>query len=222
MTKRRHCPPFDEFDTTMARRPVGKPLPAEFRAPAEPARERSERFLADRAQPGFGAQMIHQDDFAARPDDTGKLIERGLGVGHRCDHILRYHHIEGGLGKCEMLRIHHREAVNVAEPAFRNARFGFTQHWRRKIDPDEPVRRGIIRQREPSANADFKDPATDALRRGSRRFAAAFEHRTEDEVVDRRPARIGFRDGRFVELVGHKLVGWLALERDRERQAARI
>jgi len=31
--------------------------------------------------------------------------------------------------------------------AFRDARFGFAQHRHRKIDPDEPVRRRVIRQR---------------------------------------------------------------------------
>ena len=38
----------------------------------------------------------------------------GSGIGHRIDDILRDHHVEGRVGKCQILGVHHREALDVA------------------------------------------------------------------------------------------------------------
>ena len=52
----------------------------------------------------------------------------------------------------------------------------------------------------PGADADFKDAPADALGRGDRRLTAALENRAKDEIVKRRPARIGFGDGLRVQI----------------------
>src|SRR5271156_723421 len=46
MPERRHRPAFKDFDAAVARHPFGNPLPAEFRPPAEPPRQRREQLLA--------------------------------------------------------------------------------------------------------------------------------------------------------------------------------
>ena len=146
MSERRHGPPFDQLDAAMQGGPARQPLPTEFRMPAETARERGEAFLADRAQSGFGTEMIDQNDFAPRPSDANKLIECRLGIGHRRDHVLRHDDIECRGGKCEMLRIHHSKPVDVDKPMGGDAGLSFAQHRRREIDPDQAVGRGVTGQ----------------------------------------------------------------------------
>jgi hypothetical protein len=74
------------------------------------------------------------------------------------------------------------------------------QHRLGNIDAANPAVARILRQRDAGADADFQDAAADALGRGDRRVAAAFKHRAEDEIVDRRPPRIGLGDGVGVEV----------------------
>src|SRR5262249_15353608 len=203
MPERRHCPPLDQFNAAVARRPFGKPLPAEFRPPAKPARHGSERFFEHRPQPGLGTEMVHQNDFAAGPDDAGKFIKRRFRIGHSGDHVLRDDHIEASFRKGEMLRIHDGEPVDIAEPPLPDSRFGFAQHRRRQIDTDQGGAAGVWGQRYPGAAAVCEEAAADAFRRRDRRFAPALEHGAEYEVVDRRPASVSFGDYGFVELIGH-------------------
>ena len=54
--------------------------------------------------------------------------------------------------------------------------------------------RRIVGQRDAGADADVEDAPADPLGRRDRGLAAGVEHRAEDEIVDRRPARIGLRD----------------------------
>ena len=54
------------------------------------------------------------------------------------------------------------------------------------------------------ADANLKDAPADPLCRRDRRFAPAIEHRTEHQIIDRRPARVGFGDAVLVELNPHK------------------
>src|SRR6516162_7790777 len=84
------------------------PLPAEFRPPAESPRDRGKALLEDAARSGLGAEMVDEDDLAARLGHARKLVERRLRVGHRGDDVLRDHRVEEGVGEAEMLRIHHR------------------------------------------------------------------------------------------------------------------
>src|SRR5262249_60665952 len=59
-------------------------------------------------------------------------------------------------------------------------------------------------QRAPVACAPVEAPAADALGRGDRSLAAGVENRAEDEIVDRRPARIGLRDRVDVDFARHR------------------
>src|SRR5450759_1225966 len=76
MPERRHGAPFDHAHSAMALGPVGERPKAEFRPPAEPARQRRETSFEQAARAGFGADMIDQHDLAARPDDARAFIER--------------------------------------------------------------------------------------------------------------------------------------------------
>src|SRR5262249_14880199 len=203
MPERRHCPPLDQFNAAVARRPFGQPLPAEFRPPAKPAGQRSERFFERRPQPGLGAEMVHQNDFAAGPDDAGKFIKRRFRIGHSGDHVLRDDHVEASFRKCQMLRIHDGEPVDIAELTLPDPRLGFAQHRRRQVDTAQAVWGRVTGERYSRADADFEEAAADAFRRSDRRFAPALEHGAEYQVVDRRPASISFGDYGFVELIGH-------------------
>jgi hypothetical protein len=139
MTERRHRAPLDKVNAAMFRHPPGQALPAEFRPPAETARQRREAFLGNRPQTSFGAEMIDENDFTPRPGDADEFIERRLWVRHRGNHILRDHDIECRFGKCEVLRIHDRKTVDIAELAIIDTGFGFAQHWRRQVHAHKPV-----------------------------------------------------------------------------------
>ena len=79
MTERRHRAPLDELDPAMTRRPMRQPPPAEFRVPAEAARQRREAFLSRRTQAALGAANWHdaqKDKFEARYRDLQRSIDR--------------------------------------------------------------------------------------------------------------------------------------------------
>ena len=57
----------------------------------------------------FRADMVDEDQFAARLEHAHKFIECGLRVRHRGDDILRHHRVEIVIGKTKLLRVHHRE-----------------------------------------------------------------------------------------------------------------
>src|ERR1700691_3634080 len=48
MPKRRHCAPLDDAHAAVPRGPLPQPLPAEFRPPAKPPRERREPLFEGR------------------------------------------------------------------------------------------------------------------------------------------------------------------------------
>ena len=76
-------------------------IPAASRAGAPPARSPAR---TARRSPASAPMMIDQDDLAAGLEHARELVERRLRVGHRGDDVLRHHHVEGGVGKAEMLR----------------------------------------------------------------------------------------------------------------------
>src|SRR5580698_10689629 len=107
MSERRHGAPLDNAHTAVSRGPLRQAPPTEFRAPSEPARERREPLFKQSAPTAVGAQMIHQNDLAARLNDADKLVERRLGIRHRGDDILRDNDIKYAVAEAEMLRVHH-------------------------------------------------------------------------------------------------------------------
>ena len=58
------------------RSPLRQPVPAELGPPAEPTGDRREPAFERGAQAGLGAEMIYQDDLAARPQHAHEFIQR--------------------------------------------------------------------------------------------------------------------------------------------------
>ncbi len=57
-----------------------------------------------------------------------ELVERRLRVGHRGDDVLRDHHVEDGVGEAEMLRVHHRQRLDMGELVLGDALLRLAQH----------------------------------------------------------------------------------------------
>jgi hypothetical protein len=67
-----------------------------------------------------------------------------------------------------------------------------------------------LRQRDPGADADLEDAAADPLGGGDGGETPALEHLRENEIVDRRPARVGLRDGPHIEIgFGERAHAWI-------------
>src|SRR5664279_4211592 len=64
----RHRPALDQAHAAVARGPIGKPLETESRPPAKQLRQRREAYLEDATRACLGADVIDQDDLAARLD----------------------------------------------------------------------------------------------------------------------------------------------------------
>src|SRR5580658_6741045 len=97
MPERRHRAALDDLHAAMARGPLRQAFPAEFRPPAEPARQRREAMLEYRAQAGLGAEMVDQDDLTAGFEHADELVERRFRVRHDGDDVLRDHDVEGAV-----------------------------------------------------------------------------------------------------------------------------
>src|SRR6202048_4385941 len=188
-----------------------EPLPAEFRAPAEPAGDRCKPLLEGAPQALLRAEVVDQDDLAPRPGHARNLVERALGVGHRGDDVLRDDDVEESIGKRQLLRVHDGERLDMRQPVRGNARMRLAQHWLAIIDPDQPVCSRVIGQRNPGADPDFKNASADALGSCNRGLAAGVEHRPEHEVIERRPTRIRLGNRADVDLARHAPVTPLAL-----------
>src|ERR1700730_1632076 len=78
-----------------------------------------------------------------------------------------------------------------------------TQHRLREIDANELSCSSIIGEGEAGANADFKNSAPRVLRRGDGGAPGTLENRTENKIIDGRPARIGLRNCVFLDLFPH-------------------
>ena len=135
-----------------------KPAEAEFRPPAEPARDRRKPLLEQAARARFGADVVDQHDLAARLEYAGELVERCFRIGHRGDDVLRHHHVE------EIVR--QRQALRRPSPPAPRHCESFCSATRscalRSIGSDRstPTSRllaRIVGQRNAGADADFED-----------------------------------------------------------------
>src|SRR5262245_10609136 len=66
MSERRHRAAFEQPHAAMALGPSRQPLPAEFRPPAQPPRDRRKALLEHAPRPRLGAEMVDQNDLATR------------------------------------------------------------------------------------------------------------------------------------------------------------
>src|SRR5208283_657825 len=82
MPQRRHGAPLDKADHAGSRGPSRIALERKLRAPAELACGWRKSMLERPPQSGLGADAADQHDLAARLQDAGELVERGLRVRH--------------------------------------------------------------------------------------------------------------------------------------------
>src|SRR5262249_58270504 len=75
MSERRHGAALEQPHAAVALGPSRQPLPAEFRLPAQPPRDRRKALLEHAPRPRLGAEMVDQDDFAARLGHPPKLLD---------------------------------------------------------------------------------------------------------------------------------------------------
>src|SRR5215831_14822829 len=91
---------------------------------------------------------------------------------------------------------------SYALPSLQQHRFG-------NIDTNNAVGAGVTRQRYTGADADLKNATSNPFSGFDRYLAAAFKHRSEYQIVNRRPSRIGSCNGFFVEFAVHRLGSFL-------------
>src|SRR5262249_6977816 len=116
MAKRRHGPSLDQAHLVWsALGPLREPLPRKLGAPAELVVDGLRPALKHAARSSVGAHPVEQDDLPARLEDTRKLIERYLGMGHGVDDVLRHHDIERSIGKIQALGVHNSETLDIVE-----------------------------------------------------------------------------------------------------------
>lgn len=89
-----------------------------------------------------------------------------------------------------MLSIHDLQLLDIGQGKVRHPPLRLAKHRFGKIYPDYAVLRGVARERNASADANFENPATDLLRCGDRLPPPAIEHGAKDQIVDGSPARI--------------------------------
>ena len=202
-----HGPVLDQSHATVTLGPIGQPSEAEFGPPAESARYWRKADFECTTRPRLCADMIDQYDLTAWPYDTREFVERGFGLRHRRDDELCHDDIKGPIRQCHPLGIHHRQRFDIGQFVFRYAFVRFTQHGFGQINANQPVFASIFRKRNTGAHTDFEDaPAgrpTGLLSRFDRSASTSIEHRTEDEIVDRCPSRIGTFHARFVDISPH-------------------
>jgi hypothetical protein len=121
------------------------------------------------------------------------------GCGHRGDDELRDHAIEGAVGEGEVGAVHHAEALHVVKFLAVHALLRLAQHRLGNIDTDHFMRLVEIGKFQAGADADVQNAAADAGRGVGRRAAPHVEQRAENDVINGRPAGIGFFDGSAVQ-----------------------
>ena len=103
MPERRHRTALDDAYAGVRRQPIARDgpsgIPGASPGAARPAQNLARRRGANPSRP----RVVDQNDLAASLGDTGNLIERGLGIGHRRDDVLRHHDVEKSIGKAQML-----------------------------------------------------------------------------------------------------------------------
>src|SRR5262245_28741575 len=200
MAERRHGAAFDQLDGADLIGPLPVALPGEFGPPAELARRRCDAMFDGPPQSRLRADAAEDDDLTARFEDPGEFIKRSFGVRHRRHDILRYDDVKRIIGKFETLGVHDFEAFDMTEPQHAYAFTRLVEHGFGNIDTDDAVGARIVRQGDAGADADFENAAADTFGGRDRGTPAALEHRSEHEVVNRRPAVVGFFQRELVDV----------------------
>ena len=93
-------------------------------------------------------------------------------------------------GKDQALGVHDLQALDMLQALLGDALARLAQHGLGQVDADHARGRRVVRQADAGADADVENAPADAIGGGDGRVPRALEHRAEDEIVDRRPARI--------------------------------
>src|SRR5262249_29141093 len=204
MAKRWHGPSLDQAHPVWsALDPLCEPLPRKLGAPTELVGDGLKQVFEDAARSRVGTHPVEQDDLPARLEDTRKLIERYLGMGHGVDDVLRHHDIERSIGKIQALGVHNSETLDIVESPPGDTATRLQQHVRGEIDSEHAAALGIIGQRNSSADADLEDTSANAFAGCNRRPSTSFEYRAEHQIIDGRPSRIDLGDSVSVDIGGH-------------------
>src|SRR5579864_1073597 len=115
MSERGHGQPLDQVYVASLLEPKSESTPRKLSPPPELADDGLQHFLGCPTQTGLCPDTIGENDLAARPNDTGELVERGFGVRNRGDDVEGDDDIERIVGKRQMLRIHRFEPHHVCE-----------------------------------------------------------------------------------------------------------
>ena len=62
-----------------------------------------------------GADVIDQDQLASWFEHADEIVQRGFGIRHRGDDILRHHRIEKRIRKRKILGVHHRQRFDIGK-----------------------------------------------------------------------------------------------------------
>src|SRR3954463_6444765 len=134
MSHWRHRAALDQRDTAMSHRPVHQTLPGKLGAPSEPPCQWRECQFKHTTWTALGTDVIDQNKFAARLQHPDEIIQRSLGIRHRRHDILRHHGIEELIGEGEILGVHYRERLDIAQPHRPYALLRFAEHGLGYID----------------------------------------------------------------------------------------
>src|SRR5712671_5197655 len=99
MTEGRHRPPFDQAHVVAPFGPMRESAPRKFTPPAEAPNDRLQHLLDHASRTPLGADSADDDDLAAGPEKTRKLVERRLRVRYRVKHVMRHHHVKRRIRK---------------------------------------------------------------------------------------------------------------------------
>src|SRR4051812_28460562 len=174
----------------MSHRPVHQTLPGKLGAPSEPPCQWRECQFEHTTWTALGADVIDQDKFAARLQHPDEIIQRSLWIRHRRYDILRHHGIEELIGEGEILGVHHRERLDIAQPHRPYALLRLAEHGLGYMDAAKFRGARVIRQGQAGADPDIQNSAADLVGLSYGRLPAVFKDLAEHQIIYRRPAPI--------------------------------
>ena len=135
--------------------------------------------------------MIDQHDLAAGLHHAQHLVERRHGFRHSGDDIGRDDDVERLRREGEPRRVHHAKALDIAQPLLVDALLRPPQHRLGKINADDAGAWHEHRQLQPCADADIEHQPAGLRGGGGAGAPARMQRRVKNEIVKRRPVRIG-------------------------------
>src|SRR5262245_39232700 len=146
--------------------------------------ERRDHPLDPRHQRVSAAEVVEDDDTAARTADAAHLARDRHRIRYDADHVRRVHDIEGIVAEFEVGGVHLQQTY-VPDAFARDALACLFEHRAREVDARDRAIAWIERGVDARTDADFEDavagPDPHPL---DRVHPPRMEHRAEREVVD--------------------------------------